>query len=546
MTTITAAGRLLTASIGDRILSYLLLPFGEEGRTSAGRVTAAAGSVTIPDTHVVANLEHDRTTPAAVSTVIEETPAGLTASFRVLPTSVGDDLLVEASEGVRTGISVEIDNPVIRDGQLLAGVLSGAGFVTAPAFPSAQLVAADAGDLPDELPPDSDEHSESTSVIVIDGVEYVRKTTSTYTTETTPKGDTEPDSGEDESETTEETPVTARTTKTAPASLLARRGTAKTQQPTTGHTHRDIARVLASAFANNDASLLASIGDQLRGVSTLFAALSDVKYDGTGGLAPTITLPDWLGLLWSGKKYERKIVPLFSHGDLTSLTMKGWKWGTKPVMATWAGNKANVPSGPVTVEPYEKKASRYAGGHDHAREYRDFDTPEYWEGYFEAMTESYARLTDEATAVDVIAAATAVPSGTVPAGVAPGLVKVVDGALSMLDVATPTFALLHPALWREVLLTPTDKALEYLSSSLGMESGSLDGFRLIPWAGLSAGSVLVGAREAATVKELPGVPIRVEGLDLVKGGIDTALFGYAGTVIEEPKALALVDGPTGG
>lgn len=212
MTAIRAAGTLLKASVASRVLEYLLLPFGEEGRTSAGRVTASKGSVTIPADHVVANIEHDRSRPVATSIVIDETEAGLVASFTVLPTAAGNDLLVEVEAGVRPGISVEIDNPVIRAGKLLAGKLSGAGFVAQPAFPSALLVAADAGDLPEELPVDTASESVSTDEVEVDGVIYVRKTTSTYKSETTRKDgeDLEDDTTDTGDETDAETTDTAQ------------------------------------------------------------------------------------------------------------------------------------------------------------------------------------------------------------------------------------------------------------------------------------------------------------------------------------------------
>src|SRR5690606_33044775 len=104
-----------------------------------GRVTASAGSLTLPESpsDLVANMEHDRTRPVARGVALDETDDGLTATLRVARTTAGDDLLVEAREGLRTGISVEIDDPVIKGGALVGGTLTGAGFVTEPAFPSA-------------------------------------------------------------------------------------------------------------------------------------------------------------------------------------------------------------------------------------------------------------------------------------------------------------------------------------------------------------------------------------------------------------------------
>lgn len=552
---IRALGSLLTANVASRVLEYLLLPFGEEGRTSAGRVTASAGSVTIPDSHVVANIEHDRARPVATSVSVEETPAGLVASFTVLPTSAGNDLLVEVEAGVRPGISVEIDNPVIRAGKLLAGTLSGAGFVAQPAFPSALLVAADAGDLPEELYPDSHSSSESTEEIEVDGVVYVRKTISSYDTETTRKDgedlgeDTETETTETETTDTaqEGTTVTASTRKPAGAPAALR---ATTSPTTTGapapRTLREVSTLLANYLGTGDTAYLTALGTDATDAGVMFAALSDIKYNGAGSAGAAMRQPAWLGELWSGREYVRKYIDLLgATKPLESLEMKGFAWAVKPVMAPWGGNKSNVPSNQPTTKVVDGAAERYAGAHDHAREYRDFPNPQYWEAYFKAMTESYAQLTDEATADSLIAAATArgaVEAGDVPVGASTGLTYIVDGVLSMLDFSTATFALVSPDLWRGILLTPQDKALEYLTSSMGFEEGALAGFKIRPSSKLTS-SVLVGSASAADVYELPGSPIRAEGLDMVKGGVDTGLFGYHGTMINDARGLTLVTAP---
>lgn len=140
---------LLQASVAERVLTYLLLPWGESGRTSLGRVTAAEGSVEVPSDprDVVLNLEHEKRRPVGRGLRVWSEARGLLAAFHIARTSAGDDLLEEAAEGLRTGVSVEVDDPVIRRGELLGGLLSGAGAVVEPAFPSALLVASDCGDL---------------------------------------------------------------------------------------------------------------------------------------------------------------------------------------------------------------------------------------------------------------------------------------------------------------------------------------------------------------------------------------------------------------
>jgi hypothetical protein len=97
----------------------------------------------------------------------------------------------------------------------------------------------------------------------------------------------------------------------------------------------------------------------------------------------------------------------------------------------------------------------------------------------------------------------------------------------------------NPTLWRNIALTGNKDVLGYLDASLGLESGSLDGFTLIPGA-VAANKVLVGAKEAFSFYELPGVPIRVEGIDPHHGAVDPALFGYYATIVNNSAALQLV------
>src|SRR5450830_1337966 len=113
---ITATGTLLTASVADRVLRYLLLPFGEAGSTNVGKVTASAGSITIPDNpgDVLLNIQHDGTRPVGRAVTIAEEDQGLVAAFSIARTRAGDDLLEEADQGLRAAVSVEIENPVIR------------------------------------------------------------------------------------------------------------------------------------------------------------------------------------------------------------------------------------------------------------------------------------------------------------------------------------------------------------------------------------------------------------------------------------------------
>lgn len=149
MTSLQASGELLTASVEDRTLTYRLLPFGEAGSTNVGKVIASKGSVTFPSdiSTLELNEEHNFQRQLGKFVRLQEFDTHIEATVRIVETSAGNDALVLASEGLRTGISVEIAEPVIRDGKLLAGRLTGAGLVVRPAFSNARLTASDMGEI---------------------------------------------------------------------------------------------------------------------------------------------------------------------------------------------------------------------------------------------------------------------------------------------------------------------------------------------------------------------------------------------------------------
>lgn len=549
MTTIKIAGRVMTASREDRTITGLLLPYGEEGRTNVGKITASAGSLTIPDpvSDVKLDIEHDLTRPVGRASEIVDTDAGLVATWSIARTRAGDDVLEEAAEGLRTGLSVEVEDPVIRGGALLGGVLTGAGVVVNPAFPSAQLVAADAGEYVEKVTVDSTvvsegeygttttvEHRETTYIYeeptnepATDDDAADEPEEGTQASDATPAEektealavaeDNEGDEPEKEEEMSESTLTAAATVPTG--SLVAPKA------PKSEPTLREVTAMMAAAFRSG-------------GERKMLATLSDVVPANVDEMA----LPGWLGELWSGVAYQRRFIPLFDQKPLTNYELKGWRWVTKPTVAAYTGNKGDVPSATIATESVTVAAQRLAGAHDIDRKFRDFGETAFFEAYFRAMTESYARLSDIAVLDDVAAAATVVDAGAIPTGVAKGLVFIVDGALEVLDLGTPSFAVVSKDLYRDILLTQETDALKYLNAALGFESGTLEGggFRIVGTDQLTAGSVLVGIRDAVTVHELGGVPIRVEAEDIAKGGIDEGVFGYYAVNVHDAEGLALV------
>lgn len=141
-------GQLLASEDQDsRELTYQLLPYGEDGFTNLGKVKASQGALDFPESldELQLNLEHDYKKPLGKFTALTDDENGIKATVRIAETSRGNDALLEARQGLRTGISIEINSPVIKAGQIISGRISGAGLVVKPAFSNAQLIAEDFG-----------------------------------------------------------------------------------------------------------------------------------------------------------------------------------------------------------------------------------------------------------------------------------------------------------------------------------------------------------------------------------------------------------------
>jgi hypothetical protein len=528
MTTMRAAGTLLAADPGARQLTYRLLPYGEAGRTNLGTITASPGSVRLPEPRdVVLNLEHEPRRPLGRGTALAEDDAGLLATFDIAATSSGDDLLAEAAAGLRTGVSVELTEVRIRAGQLLDSLLSGAGAVVASAFPSAQLVAADVGDDDDGPDDDAADTTDDPQVNADDDTDDDADSTDD-------NPDTDTNSEADMPPTTTTAPAVSATR--APAGLPTARS-ARPAEP----GFREIVRLLAAASRQQPEGRLYATLEAISPRSTqLFAALADIT-PGAGSVNDITQLPQWLGEVWDGRIYQQRYVPLLDHKDLTAMQVKGWKWTVKPTVGPYAGNKAAVPSNPATTEPYVLDAFRIAGAHDIDRIFRDFNVEEFWTSYWAAMTESYARQADGAAITLLLENSPYVAPGTVPSGVSKAATYIVDGAVAIIDTALPTFAIVSKDLYRDLLLTRADDVLAYLNMALGLEDGTVSSFSIVPGdATVPADTVIVGAKPAATIYELPGVPIRAEALNIANGGVDTGLFGYMAAGFNDDGALAYV------
>lgn len=546
----------LTANETDRTVTGLLVPYGEECRSNLGRFSVDAGAFTLPDPSVVGfNVEHQREDVIGRATDVRETSEGVVATFSVAPGEDGDAALADIQSGRRKSLSAEVANVVIKAGKAVGGRLFGGALVAKPAFPSATLLAAAADTEPVEpvSPDDKDGVTETKTVVNADGSSTV--TTTTTKTETAADGtvtETKTVSTETVAKPVEETTEPTQEEETPVGVPNTLQASAKK----TGAPQKIGKSAFFSLLAANDRGEVQ--GQDMQSLASLakatgLFALSDVKYDGTGGITTGIQLPEWIGEVWDGNDYAQKYVPLFSHADLTSLSFQGFQWDVKPQGGDWAGNKSAVPSNVPKFKVVKADAQRYAMAHDIARELQDlrvFGDTNFFEMYFQAGVEDYKKWADNKVITALQTNADSLVADN-PAGedIGPAMSALVDGASALIARnVTPTFALVGADYFKQIGKTTNKDTLGYLSASLGLrnEDGSLDGFSLVPSNDIAGTDVYVGAGQAITVRELPGSPLRADALDIARGGIDHGLFGYLGVQVNKPDALLHVTPYTAG
>jgi hypothetical protein len=512
----------------ERTVRGLLLPWNEVSRTSASStppISFKRGTVTVPsDVSVVsANRNHDRYDNVGRATAIEDTEQGLVATFSIARTEEGDEFLAQHKAGTLKKLSAEMKNIVRNGADAVSARLTGAGFVPEGAFASAALFAL--GDVEEEEREDENTSKPTTTVEKTsedftdeDGVQHTKTTTVTTvidgetTTITTKEVIEEP-----------EAPAETEEPVTNPAVPGAIAGASKTEEK------------------KDKGALFSLISSAVRGDNTALMALQDVKISGANALGTGVVQPEWVGEIWSGNPYERKVIPLLQSTALNTLVTKGYRFTSKPTVSEWLGNKTEIPTSTATTETVEWGLTKFAGGWDIAREFIDFGETEVIDSFLRLAAADYSRKSDNKVLADLLAASTKGTVGSVPAGVAPAFAKIIRGALRVqLADATPNYALVASDVFEEMAFVKEVDRLAFFAMSLNFTQGQVEAFQIVPHTGLAAGTVLVGARQAATVAELPGSPIRVNALDIARGGIDEALYGYVQTRVEYPLGLQLV------
>jgi hypothetical protein len=514
---LVAADAVITAAPGtppaaDRTLRGLVLPYSADGRTSAGLVRASAGRVRwAADLRRIKVFSgHNRERPVGYVTALTEGPDGLRAEIHLAATPDGDRALLEAREGTRDALSVELEDADVDDaGELIAAELVAVALVPLPAFSDARIAAGRADDTDDDdtdtdnLPADPD------------------------------AGTGDDDDDTDAATTTER--ITERTTtvpvQNPPGAALAARA------PAALAATRARTRTLTLDAAT--AQLAAAYVDGGRTAAALNAALADITPTSTTSAATNPV--QWLGELWTPEYTELDWAQAVTKATLTSMRLTGWKRKAPgPQISPYAGDKAPIPTdGNLGFEPVNLLAHRHAVGADFDRIWLDFGDESVISTWLRLVAQDYAKKLDAAIGALVVAEAT--DGGTAPTVI--GAVQVAAQTLKR-NGARVNWIAIAPDLYAEYLGITTADAPWWLaqSSSVDLSGASASVNNLSVFEGLEIpdGTVIAGDKRAVTQYTPSGNPFTVRAVDLAHGGIDAAVFGYSAEIVNDPLGVVSV------
>lgn len=530
------------AAATDRIVSGLVLPWSTPGSTTAGELMIARGGVRLPADLERCKLHFKHTgtdghRPVGYATGYHVSDDGLHMTFRVARTPDGDAAMLQVTEGVFNAFSAELDSIVRHGSTVTDSRMTGVALVDTPAFHDARVSEVHAQHIPNTDKGDTTMNVETFIAALVRaglsdadaraqavehfGAEAVGAVPAPEPA--APAGDGEGASPAAPAASsaaagyvTPGASANAGYTPARPAAVPAGLNAAAHQNPTVIH-----------ASAHDAANTLVQMIGGRRG-EVAHAALADITNSGLTDAVP----PAWLGEMWTGPARTRKLVPLLNNRDLRSWRIQGFRWTQKPLVAEYAGDKAEIPTNPVSVAPYEAEAVRWAGGHDLDRKFFDFGDAGILESYWQAMHESYAIVTDQAAGAFIVANAKPVTDGN-----ASDLIRAMIALSATIDDTvgvSPNYYIANPS-DKFTLLSVTNQTMPAFFDMFGVNP------RQIVWSSaVPAGTLVAGAKPAVSFHELPGSPLRVEAEHLSHGGRDRAMFGYTALTVDNADALVKV------
>ena len=479
---------------GRRLISGKIVPYdGEIGQTSVGKVVFEQGSIQLPEPgKSKLLLEHDAKKPIGKAVAFNETPAGVFASFKVSNTSRGTDSLIEASDGLRSGLSVgvEVLASEPRNGVLYvqSARLFETSLVQAAAFDSAAVtsVAASAAETEDEA---LTEIPQSESEAILDTPDAVAP------------------------EAVVETPAVEASRPTVTAAFYAEPRLEFTKE-------KFLENTIKAQFGDSDAR------------AYITAAANTTN---NAGLVPTRQLTEVINPLANA---DRPFIDAISRGVLpdAGMTFQIPKLSQVPTVAVTA--QAAAPSNTDLEDSYlSVTVQKFAGQSVFSVEILDRSSPQFFAELNKQLEFAMAKAMDARVATVVLGAATDGGNRTMSA--ANLLDFVADGA-SDIYANTLGFAqniIVSPAQWGAImgLVDSTNRAIYTAVNPMNAGGnaspvslrGNINGLNLYVDRNLSGtgdDSIVIVNPDSYTWYESP--TFKLEAAVIASGQINIALYGY--------------------
>jgi HK97 family phage major capsid protein len=501
-------GKIVAADVANRTITGTIVPFGISGNTSAGAVVFEFGSFQqFKAEEIILNKEHSRTDPLgrgiAGSEVI--TPAGISMSFKIAPTTAGTDALIEAAEGLRPAFSIEasadeytIDKGVMR---VSAATLQQVAHVTNPAFKAALItdVAASEEEVEDDAPETTEAAAE-----------------------------------ENQEETTmeNETPeVEAAEEVAAPAVIQAAAPIRTAPRSPIVDSASYLEHTIKAAMGNQD--------------SVIYVRAADESTTTNTGL----TLAPHLTEFISDTIFGRPTIDAISGGVLPangmSFTLPRL---TQAPSVSEVAEEGNTFGTPMTSDFITVDVSKFAGASIVSYELIDRSSPAFLTELLRELSSAYAKATDLAVVSALLSGGT---DATEVAGTADGLQSFIATESAAAYAGSGSFArnlVANSTNWAAIMgyQDGADRPL-YMAAAPQNAPGAVNGTSIVGnvlgtslyvdphiGAGADEGMILV-APEAATWYESPVRQVRAEAIGT--GQIEISLYGYGAIALKKPLGI---------
>jgi len=358
---------LTAANAEERIIAGRIVQWDAVGNTSAGKTKFEPNSITFQkNTKLV--LEHNQTKPLGKMLEWSQDESGITASFKIAKTQLGNDVLVEAAEGLRSdfsvGVTVDAWDNVDGVMSISASKLVEVSLVTDGAIPGAEVQKVAATE--NKVSEDTQEETQSTT-----------------------EGEQVSDTIVPEVAPTESVEAAKVEVKAATAPVIQ---SAKLRSP------------INSAGSYLEHSVRAALGDE---TSKLYvAAASDGTSTELAGLVPTPQMTD----VWDPKTTGiRPAISAVRNATLPAagLTFEIPRIKTAPTVAE-AAEKGAFSDTQMEVEYVSVAVKKFAGMQKFDVEVLDRTSPAFFSELSRLMANQYAAATDAAVV-------TALQAGTLDA-----------------------------------------------------------------------------------------------------------------------------------